>query len=166
MTINDSRIPVLARQLFELMTQTEPPGQQGLEEALQDLVSRGLLTVGPGTDGLEELTEFIMEHVPGEPSRSQGAVRTALRLLQRHYGPSSPATEAQALWKELNLHDNDQVTDAVLVAKIADFKRGGVAVSMSVTDGVDWVTQLGMLHAGLGIMNQNSYDPRPAEDDE
>lgn len=161
MTTNDPdpRLHGMAEQLYlEIGDGTV----EELEAALRGLVNRGLLTVGPArnADGLEELTEFIIEHVPGEPSRAEGQMRTALRILQRHYGPSSPTTEAEALWGELNLQDNDQVTDAVLVAKITDFQRGGVAVSMSATDGLDWVTQFGMLHAAIAIMHQNEYRPR------
>jgi hypothetical protein len=32
---------------------------------------------------IERLAHFIMQHVPGEPSQSQGAVDTAIRLLER-----------------------------------------------------------------------------------
>lgn len=41
-------------------------------------------------DSLDEqinrLANYIMEHVPGEPSRSEGAVDTAIRLLREKYG--------------------------------------------------------------------------------
>ena len=38
---------------------------------------------------IERLATFIMDEIPGEPSRSEGAVDTAIRLLKRAYVPSS-----------------------------------------------------------------------------
>lgn len=35
------------------------------------------------------LADFIAAHVPGEPSQSEGAVDTALRILAKHYGPNA-----------------------------------------------------------------------------
>jgi len=35
---------------------------------------------------IEELANFIMDNIPGEPSRSEGAVDTAIRLLGGIYG--------------------------------------------------------------------------------
>lgn len=54
-------------------------------------------------------------------------------------------SEADELWKALELRDGDQVVDAILVAKVADFEHGGTGLSIAATDGVDWVTQLGIL---------------------
>ena len=36
---------------------------------------------------IERLANFILENVPGEPSRSEGAVDTAIRLLREVYPP-------------------------------------------------------------------------------
>jgi hypothetical protein len=35
---------------------------------------------------IDRLAKYIMEHVPGEPSCSEGAVDTAIRLLREKYG--------------------------------------------------------------------------------
>ena len=37
-------------------------------------------------DQIERLARFIMDEIPGEPSRSEGAVDTAIRLLRKHGG--------------------------------------------------------------------------------
>jgi hypothetical protein len=68
-------------------------------------------------------------------------------------------SEADKLWESLEVQDGDQVVDAVLVGKLANFTEGGTEISISATDGVDWVTQLGMLRgAVLMVENQLRRD--------
>lgn len=55
--------------------------------------------------------------------------------------------EAIALWDALDLEPNDQVSEATLLAKVADFENGGTVISVSATDSLDWITQLGLIHA-------------------
>lgn len=43
----------------------------------------------PLEDQVKRLAEFIAQNVPGEPSQSQGAVDTAIRILAKHY-PQQP----------------------------------------------------------------------------
>lgn len=54
-------------------------------------------------------------------------------------------TEAAELWDALELKGNQQVKDAVLIGKIVDFERNIVSITMSVTDGVDWMDQIGII---------------------
>jgi len=72
--------------------------------------------------------------------------------------------EAAELWDALELKKNDQVTDALLIARVADFEKGGTALSMSTTDGVDWIIQLGMIHAAEMVMQAD--DPQRSDDDD
>jgi len=37
---------------------------------------------------IDRLAHFIMENIPGEPSESEGAIDTAIRLLKKAYGVS------------------------------------------------------------------------------
>jgi hypothetical protein len=39
---------------------------------------------------VQRLAEFITEHVPGEPSHSEGAVDTAIRLLGQYFAIPAP----------------------------------------------------------------------------
>lgn len=55
--------------------------------------------------------------------------------------------EAAKLWDDLELEDNDQVVEAVILAKIIDFKEGGTGVGIGYTTGMDWIGQLGLLSA-------------------
>jgi hypothetical protein len=73
-------------------------------------------------------------------------------------------SEAQELWDAIEPGPKDQIVEAVIVAKLVDFERGITSISMSATDGVDWVGQLGMLHGALKIMNQSPLE-RKDEDD-
>lgn len=41
-------------------------------------------------DQIKRLADFIMENVPGEPSESEGAVDTAIRLLARYTSQPEP----------------------------------------------------------------------------
>jgi len=47
---------------------------------------------------VDRLAKFILKSVPGEPSRSEGAIDTAIRLLAEHYpgGASGAIAEAVA----------------------------------------------------------------------
>lgn len=40
---------------------------------------------------IDRLATFIMDVIDGEPSQSEGAVDTAIRLLDKHYGPPAGA---------------------------------------------------------------------------
>ena len=42
----------------------------------------------PPEDQIDRLARFIMDEIPGEPSQSEGAVDTAIRLLRAGLGPS------------------------------------------------------------------------------
>lgn len=55
--------------------------------------------------------------------------------------------QLQELVDALNLNEHDMVIEAVLVAKVKDFDTGATGISMSATDDVEWVSQLGMLRA-------------------
>lgn len=92
--------------------------------------------------------------------------RDATRRHQRHGHQGTltePVSQAEELWEALDLRDNDQVTDAVLIAKVADFEDGATALVIAATDGVDWVTQLGMIHGALNIMGQQQLSRRDDE---
>lgn len=45
----------------------------------------GIRMTDQSSDQINELAKFIMERIPGEPSRSEGAVDTAIRLLGAVY---------------------------------------------------------------------------------
>lgn len=68
--------------------------------------------------------------------------------------------EAAELWEALELRDNDQVTDATLIAKIQDFDTGYVNVSTSSSDGCDWITQLGLFEAWRGMCIETRIERR------
>lgn len=55
--------------------------------------------------------------------------------------------EAAKLWDDLELKDNDQVTEALILAKIVDFNEGGTGLGIGCTEGLDWIGQLGLLSA-------------------
>lgn len=57
-------------------------------------------------------------------------------------------------FRALELREHDVVVEAVLVAKVKDFETGSSGISMSATDGVEWVCQLGMLRAAEIITAQ------------
>lgn len=57
--------------------------------------------------------------------------------------------EAHELWDALELSNGEQVSEATLIAKVTDFDSGVTAITMSVTDGCDWVTQIGLYQWAL-----------------
>lgn len=62
--------------------------------------------------------------------------------------------EAAALWDSLDTKDSDQIVEAVLIAKLHDFDKGLTQVSISSTDSVDWIGQLGLISAAKLISDQ------------
>lgn len=48
-------------------------------------------------DQIDELARFIIEHVPGEPSRSEGAVECAIRIIKELQGAKAEAE----YWKNI-----------------------------------------------------------------
>lgn len=63
-------------------------------------------------------------------------------------------SEAEDLWVALDLRENQQVLEAVLIAKVSDFDTGITSISMSNTDGVDWIDQVGLIGAAKIIISQ------------
>jgi hypothetical protein len=70
----------------------------------------------PLEDQTERLANFIMEHVPGEPSANEGAIDTAIRLLRRHYPVQRASTYPLTARRIL--------TDAELDDLVAEAARG------------------------------------------
>jgi hypothetical protein len=68
--------------------------------------------------------------------------------------------EAAEMWDSLELRDNDQVTDAVMIAKVSDFESGSVTTITGTTDGTDWVTQLGLFEAWKGMNIETRIERR------
>jgi hypothetical protein len=93
--------------------------------------------------------------MPGASVSSKDIRELFANFVQRGLITIGPAVRSPAdeLWSSLELEDNDQVVDAVLIAKVADFERGGTAISIGATESCDWVTQLGILHAALQVMS-------------
>lgn len=63
--------------------------------------------------------------------------------------------QIQELIAALKLAQHDMVIDAVLVVKTKDFDSGATGISMSATDDVDWIGQLGLLHAAQIITTRD-----------
>ena len=51
---------------------------------------------------INELASFIMNEVPGEPSQSQGAVDTAIRIIRELQAENSELKEKAWKYDELN----------------------------------------------------------------
>jgi hypothetical protein len=66
----------------------------------------------------------------------------------------------------LDLTDNQQVVDVVVLARVSDFERGGTALAVGVTPGVDWIIQGGLLRAALNELDMgtmpDAFDPPAA----
>jgi hypothetical protein len=58
------------------------------------------MTEQTAADQIDDLAEFIMQHVPGEPSRSEGAVDTAIRVIQSQQAAIADLADAIRLTVE------------------------------------------------------------------
>ena len=60
---------------------------------------------------IDELATFILEEVPGEPSRSEGAVDTAIRLLRQLNVPLSQVIDDE-IERQVVIREADAVEQA------------------------------------------------------
>ena len=67
------------------------------------------------------------------------------------------AAQVAELVAALDLKEHDYVIDAVLLARVKDFDSGVVALSISTTDDVDWVVQLGIIDAAQIITTKDLH---------
>lgn len=66
----------------------------------------------------------------------------------------------------LDLTDNQQIVDVVVLARVSDFERGGTALAVGASPGVDWIIQGGLLRAALNALDTDTmpdaFDPPAA----
>lgn len=65
--------------------------------------------------------------------------------------PAGPLIES--LGVTLDVRDGQQVTEALVIAKIADFADGGTALVLGISDGLDWIAQRGLLSAAQIVLD-------------
>jgi hypothetical protein len=120
----DEPQPVSEHHVEESRRQGEPEESREERRARRD---RRVIVTTPDEDGsttvdepLEDQTErlanFIVEHVPGEPSANEGAIDTALRLLRRHY----PVRRASTY----RTRDGRELIDAEIQELAVEAERG------------------------------------------
>jgi hypothetical protein len=86
--------------------------------------------------------------------RPEDTVHRFAQQIQELLAWKSRYMEAAVLWDSLETQDNDQIVEAVLIAKLHDFDKGLTQVSISSTDSVDWIGQLGLIAAAKLISDQ------------
>lgn len=64
--------------------------------------------------------------------------------------PAAPLLENMGI--VLDLEDNQQVTDVLLIARVADFEDGTTALVLGASTGVDWILQRGLLASAQDVM--------------
>ena len=74
-----------------------------------------------------------------------------------------PVTEIpEVLAVELDLTPNQQILDVVILCRVTDFERGGTALAVGISPGVDWIVQRGLLGAAMDeLVNQAVQDQDP-----
>jgi hypothetical protein len=93
--------------------------------------------------------------------RPEDTVRRFALQIQELEAWKAKYREAAELWEALEAKDSQQVTEAMLIAKLVDFEETGPAgtvVSASHTDGCDWVNQLGLVAAWQLITNSDGVE--------
>jgi hypothetical protein len=56
----------------------------------------------------------------------------------------------------IDLEDDDLITDVLVIAKVITTDGTGLAVAAS--EGMDWITQLGMIHAAAREINDGESE--------
>lgn len=54
---------------------------------------------------------------------------------------------------KVDLDEGQQITEVVILCKIADFDSGGTALAIGISDGLDWIAQRGLLAAAEHVLN-------------
>lgn len=55
-----------------------------------------------------------------------------------------------------DLEDGQQVTEVVVLGKVADFEHSGTALVIGVSDGLDWIAQRGLISTAQHILDNES----------
>lgn len=65
-----------------------------------------------------------------------------------------------ALGVTLDIEEGQQLTEVLVVGKLADFNGdGGTALVIGASAGIDWVSQFGLLAAADMVLRQNAAEP-------
>lgn len=64
--------------------------------------------------------------------------------------PIGPSLDAIGV--KVTLDPDQQITEAIVIAKINDFASGATMLGMYHSEGLDWIAQLGLLAAGRHAM--------------
>lgn len=73
-------------------------------------------------------------------------------------GPIGPMLDA--LGVTASLDDNQQITEAVIIAKISDFATGRAMLGLYTSEGLDWIAQYGLVAAASHVLNDaEAVDP-------
>ena len=98
--------------------------------------------------------------------RFAGQMELYEKTVQELQAWRSKYREAAEMWDALELEENQQVTQVVMIAKIADFDSGYVNVGMSASDGVDWIDQVGLIETARIMSYQKSIVRADGDDDD
>lgn len=91
-----------------------------------------------------------------ETERPEDTVRRFAAQIQELLAWQAKYREAAELWEALNVGNNQHVDKALLIAKVIDFEKGGgPSITASVTDGVDWVDEWGLIASWQAISNSS-----------
>lgn len=82
-----------------------------------------------------------------ETERPEDTVRRFAQQIGELLSWQQKYREAAELWDALDIENDDQVLEAVLIAKLGNFEKGRVEISISASDSIDWIGQLGLLEA-------------------
>jgi hypothetical protein len=78
-------------------------------------------------------------------------------VTEQHLDPVPAGQVLDALGVELALAQGQQVTECVVIAKVADFsdEHAGTALAVAYSKGLDWIDQRGLISAGLYMIDQS-----------
>lgn len=77
--------------------------------------------------------------------------------------PAGPILDG--LGVTIDLADGDLVENAIVIAKVLG-PDGGVTVSLSSSESMSWLDQLGLLVAGSDVVRQPRYEVRDTDEDD
>jgi hypothetical protein len=61
----------------------------------------------------------------------------------------------------LDIEDGQQLTEVVVLGKLADFESGGTSVVIGGSEGLDWIAQRGLVSAAQYVMDTEDPAERP-----
>lgn len=112
----------------------------------------GLFLIHNSLDGREFVERQTTEPVDSGESSEVTIQRMAYQIMELENWKMK-YQQAAKCWDDLDLEDGQYVPGALFIAKIVDINDGVTGLGLGATEGLDWITRVGLLAAAQQVDN-------------